>query len=129
MAGPALDDEEQEKPLDPAVENVRRKLIRFMVINLGVLFIALMAVVAAIVYRTATRETPSAEAASQVPSPAESPAAAGEIALPAGARILGQALSGNRLSLQVELASGRQAIFIYDTVERRILGRFEVVEE
>ena len=50
MAAPH-DDDEDEKPLDPAVENVRRKLVRFIVINLGILFVALMAVVLALVYR------------------------------------------------------------------------------
>ena len=53
MARPALDDE-KEKPLDPAVEKVRRKLVRFVAINLGLLFIALMAVVAALVYKSRT---------------------------------------------------------------------------
>ncbi|PDQ22485.1 fimbrial protein, partial [Mesorhizobium sanjuanii] len=36
------DVEGREKPLDPEVESVRRKLVRFMAINLGLLFLALM---------------------------------------------------------------------------------------
>jgi hypothetical protein len=51
MARPTIDDNE-EKPLDPAVEKVRRKLVRFVAINLGLLFLALMAVLAAVVYKT-----------------------------------------------------------------------------
>ena len=51
MANRVLDDENEEKPLDPAMERVRRRLVRFVGINLGLLFIALMAVVVAIVYR------------------------------------------------------------------------------
>ena len=51
MAGPALD-EENDKPLDPAVEKVRRKLVRFVAINLAILLAALMAVAAAIVYKS-----------------------------------------------------------------------------
>ena len=53
MAG-ALPDNDDEKPLDPAAERVRRKLVRFMAINLGILFLALMAVVAALVYKSMT---------------------------------------------------------------------------
>ena len=51
MALPPFDDDE-DKPLDPAVEQVRRKLVRFVAINLGLLFIALMAVVGALVYKS-----------------------------------------------------------------------------
>ena len=41
--------DEEEKPLDPNVEKVRRKLVRFMGINLGLLFLALMAVVSGVI--------------------------------------------------------------------------------
>ncbi|TIT86625.1 MAG: fimbrial protein, partial [Mesorhizobium sp.] len=44
MARP-IDEEDEEKPLDPAAEKVRRKLIRFMIVNLGLLFLALMVVI------------------------------------------------------------------------------------
>ena len=63
MAGPVDDDDEREKPLDPAVERVRGKLIRFMLVNLGLLFVALMAVAIAIVYRTGNRQAPPAAVA------------------------------------------------------------------
>src|SRR5690606_16507642 len=43
---------DEEKPLDPAAENVRRKMLRFMFINLGILFLALMAVMIALVYKS-----------------------------------------------------------------------------
>ena len=62
MAQPTFDDEE-EKPLDPAVEKVRRKLVRFVAINLGLLFVALMAVVGAIVYKSRTRRRRASPAA------------------------------------------------------------------
>ena len=126
MAHP-LDDEERDKPLDPAVERVRRKLVRFVAINLGLLFLALMAVVAAIVYRANRLETPPAAAAPELPLPAEGVVAHGEIALPEGARIIGHALSGGRLSLHAELAGGGRAIFVYDMAEGRMIGRFDIV--
>ena len=125
MARPALDDEE-EKPLDPAVENVRRKLVRFVAINLGLLFIALMAVVAALVYKSRTA-APPAEVAVEVPSPEG--VVEGQIALPAGARIVSQSLSGNRISLALELADGSRAIYLYDVSARRVVGKFAVTPE
>jgi hypothetical protein len=129
MARPALDDEE-EKPLDPAVENVRRKLVRFVAINLGLLFIALMAVVGALVYKSITApppHPPAGEAGIEVPSPEG--VVEGQIPLPPGARIVSQSLSGNRVSLSLELPGGGRAIYIYDIASRRTVGRFAVVEE
>lgn len=125
MAQP-LDDEEREKPLDPAVERVRRKLVRFVAINLGLLFLALMAVVAAIVYRANRKESPPAAPATELPVPAEGVLLEGTIALPEGARVVGHAFSGSRLSLHAVLAGGGQAIFVYDIGEARLIGRFDI---
>ena len=125
MARPALDDEE-EKPLDPAVENVRRKLVRFVAINLGLLAIALMAVVGALVYKSRTAP-PAGEPGIEVPSPGG--IVEGQIPLPSGAKIVSQSLSGDRLSLSLEMPDGGRAIYIYDVRSRQIVGRFAVVEE
>ncbi len=125
MAG-AADDEEREKPLDPAVERVRGKLIRFMLINLGLLFVALMAVVIAIVYRSGSRNDPPVAAVPELPVPAPGEILAGDIVLPEGARIASHALSGSRISLDVLLKDGGRAIFIYDTVSRSLVGRFDI---
>lgn len=118
-------DEDEEKPLDPAVEKVRRKLMRFVAINLGLLFVALMAVVAAIVYKNLGATGP-VEAVADIPVPAGT-VLEGEIAIPAGARLVSQALSGGRLSLELQLADGSSAIHLYDLAERRVVGRFAIV--
>lgn len=121
---PTIDDD-ADKPLDPAVEKVRRKLLRFAVINIGLLFVALMAVLAAIVYKTGN-DAKVAEAGMSVPSSVEDAFVSGEIVLPPGARVLSHSLSGNRLSLDSELADGNRAIFLYDLRERRLIGRLEL---
>ena len=115
MAQQALDDEIEEKPLDPAVERVRRKLVRFVAINLGLLLAALMAVVAAIVYKSG-----------QAPAPADGPAVAAEIALPAGARMIGHDFSDGKFSIDAELADGSRVIILYDVAGRKIVGRYTV---
>jgi hypothetical protein len=113
LAQTPFDDE--EKPLDPAAERVRRKLVRFMAINLGLLFTAVIVVLAAIVYRSSTQ------------GPATSGRLAeAEIALPAGARMIGHGYSDGRISLDVELADGSRAIFLYDTAAQKIVGRYTV---
>ncbi|MET0576211.1 MAG: fimbrial protein [Mesorhizobium sp.] len=119
-------DDNDDKPLDPAVEKVRKKLVRFVAINLGLLFVALMAVVGAIVYKSGRSAPETASPASVVPSPAEGAMLTGDIALPAGARLLSQSLSGNRIALDAELSDGSRAILLYDIGERRIVGHFAV---
>ncbi|MGI6854391.1 fimbrial protein [Mesorhizobium sp. 1B3] len=127
MAKPAFEDDKDEKPLDPAVERVRRKLVRFVGINLGLLFLALMAVALAIVYksRTPAAEAPRSEI-SEIQAPASGGTLQGDILLPAGAKLLSQSLSGNRISLLTELSDGSQAILLFDIAESRLIGRFPV---
>lgn len=139
-------DDTQDKPLDPAVEQVRAKLVRFMIINLGILFIALMAVVIAIVYRSSRAPQSPIVAPSELPQPAGGGAGGGDmagvnmaggnmaggetsygtIALPTGARISGHTFSGNRLNLDVTLADGSRTFLIYDIPASRVIARIDV---
>jgi hypothetical protein len=118
-------EEEEEKPLDPSVEKVRRKLVRFMGINLGLLFLALMVVIAALVYKSRTAEEPAPALAGDIQVPAGQPIE-GDIVLPVGARIVSQSISGNRVAIDAELADGSRAIFVYDIGEQRLIGRFTI---
>ena len=122
MARPQTGDDIDDKPLDPAVEKVRRKLVRFVAINLGLLFVAVMVVVGAVVYKTATAEPPVRSGGDMSPEGVIE----AEIDLPAGAAIVSHAISGNRLSIDAELADGSRTIFIYDLAERRVVGRLAV---
>ena len=121
----ALADEDEEKPLDPGVESVRKKLVRFMAINLGLLFLALMVVIAALVYKARNAPPANPPLASDIPVPAGEPLT-GDIVLPVGAKIASQSLSGNRISIDAELADGSRTVFVYDIAERRIVGRFAI---
>ena len=47
-----------EKPLDPAMERVRRRLARLMVVSIGVMLVGLMAVLAAVVYKSSDSGSP-----------------------------------------------------------------------
>lgn len=123
------DDDEQDKPLDPAVERVRQRLVRFIAINLGILFIALMAVVIALVYRATRVSPPAGDAVAEMPGAAVSVLSEGSIALPDGARVIGQSLSGNRISLHIEFGDGRSAIHLYDLTSGRTVGRYAISGE
>jgi len=124
MASPIVE-EDQEKPLDAEAEKVRKKLVRFMGINLGLLFVALMVVIGAVVYKAHNAPPASAPLASDIQAPAGEPIN-GDIVLPVGAKVVSQSLSGNRVSIDAELADGSRAIFVYDIAERRLIGRFAI---
>jgi hypothetical protein len=118
-----------DEPLDPAVEKVRAKLMRFVVINLGILFLALMAVVGALVYRAVSTEPFAEEALSTgLPLPPEGSTITGQIALPTGTNVLSQSLAGGRLTLLIETAGARE-IVVYDIGSARIIARFALVDE
>jgi hypothetical protein len=124
MARP-LADEDDEKPLDPEVEKVRKKLVRFVAINLGLLFLALMVVIGALVYKARNAPPANPPLAGDIQVPAGEPVS-GNIVLPVGAKVISQSLSGNRVSIDTELADGSRAIFVYDITERRIIGRLSI---
>ncbi|TPO02335.1 fimbrial protein [Mesorhizobium sp. B1-1-5] len=124
MARP-IAEEDEEKPLDPAAENVRRKLVRFMIVNLGLLFLALMVVIGALVYKARNAPVAGPAPAGDAQAPAGAPLS-GDIVLPVGAKVISHSLSGNRLSIDAELADGGRSIFVYDIAERRIIGQFAV---
>ncbi|TJV13262.1 fimbrial protein [Mesorhizobium sp.] len=124
MASPTAE-EDQEKPLDPEVEKVRRKLVRFVGINLGLLFLALMVVIGALVYKARNAPATSPPLAGDIQTPAGE-LASGDILLPVGAKVVSQSLSGNHVSIDAELTDGGRAIFIYDIAERRLIGRFAI---
>lgn len=109
--------DDEDKPLDPAVERVRRKMMRLMAVSIGIMMIGLMAVLVAIVYKIPARD--------------EAPARPDDyfetvIQAPAGARIASQSLSGDRLALLVEHADGRRTIILFDTAARKVTGRIEI---
>ena len=52
-----------------------------------------------------------------------------EVPVPPGARIISHSLSGNRISLDLELPGGGRTILVYDLAERRVIARLAVVPE
>jgi hypothetical protein len=119
--------EDDNKPLDPAMEKVRRKMIRLLGVSIGVMMAGLMAVLFAIVYKmNGAGKAPSAIAST--PSTGAI-AGAGEIVLPAGAYMNSHSLSGDRLSLDVTLKGGAREIQIFDMTRRQIVARFAVVSK
>lgn len=130
MANTNLDDEVEEAPLDPAMERVRRKMIRLLAVSIGIMVIGLMAVLTAVVYKVMQRDdAPAEQPRSDIPGQLPpSTVLEGVITLEKGDRVVSQSLGGNRLSLDVIRSNGSREILIHDYVEGRIIARVKLVE-
>lgn len=119
------DDELEEKPLDPAMENVRRKMVRLQLVSAGVMLIMLMAVLGTIVYKlTRTEAGPeTAQAAVSVPADAPVNAIAG---LPAGFKVNDVALSGSQLLFYGSLPGAEPRAIVFDIRAGRIVADITV---
>ncbi|OOG72617.1 hypothetical protein [Sinorhizobium sp. A49] len=124
MTATAPDDQE-DKPLDPAMENVRRKMVRLQLVSAGVMLVMLMAVLGTIVYKlTRTDEkAPAQSAAIAVPSEAPVNAVA---ALPAGFTVTNVALSGSQVLFYGNLPGAEPRAIVFDITAGRIVADITV---
>lgn len=143
----------QEPPLDPAMERVRRKMIRLLVISIGIMVIGLIAVLSAVVYKinqtpdtaeseTAQSDIPGQSLGANIPgqsaktdaqsqnaankSVEQLPMVESQLELAPGTRLLSQSLSGNLVSLETLLPDGGTEIMIYDYRQSRFVGRMRL---
>jgi hypothetical protein len=116
-------DDEEDKPLDPAMEKVRRKMIRLLVVSIGIMMAGVMALLFAIVYKMNNRAAAPAPA-SAVSVPQGTNEITGTIALPEGAQINGQSLSGNQILLNVTLSDGKREMIVFDMSQGRSVARY-----
>lgn len=126
MTNPNFADED-EKPLDPAMEKLRRKMVRLLVISSSVIIVGLMAVVFSIVYKinnSPAKPQPTATAPVAVPDVV--PAAQQSITLPEGFVLESSSISGNRILLFGADPEGRQRIFVYDIGTGKQVTEIEV---
>ena len=126
MTNPNFADED-EKPLDPAMEKLRRKMVRLLVISSSVIIVGLMAVVFSIVYKINN----GPRTARPTPTPASIteeavPAARQSITLPAGFVLESSSISGNRILLFGADPEGRQRIFVHDIGTGKQVTEIEV---
>jgi hypothetical protein len=114
--------EEAEKPLDPAMEKVRRKMIRLLMISIGVMMAGLMAVLFAIVYKM--NDKPAVTAASGATIPVGVDEISGTIALPQGAQINSNSISGTQILMDLTLLDGKRELMVFDVAQNRVVARY-----
>lgn len=91
--------------------------MRFAVVNLLILFVALAAVVGALIWRTGRSDRAGTSPGALVEAP---------LALPAGAQVLSHAVGEAEVSLLARLPDGRDALFVFSRANGALVGRYPV---
>lgn len=121
---------DEEQPLDPVMERVRVKMVRLLGISIGLMLIALLTVLGAVIYKInqpekdniAENQTNSSQAGHYSAAPILEAIA---VDLPDGAKISSSNLSGNRMSVNFELQDGSHQLWIVDLQTGEVISRIE----
>lgn len=121
---------DEEQPLDPVMERVRVKMVRLLGISIGLMLIALLTVLGAVIYKInqpekdniAENQTNSSQSGHYSAAPILEAIA---VDLPDGAKISSSNLSGNRMSVNFELQDGSHQLWIVDLQTGEVISRIE----
>jgi hypothetical protein len=120
MTNPNFADDD-EKPLDPAVEKIRRKMVRLLVISSSVIVLGLMAVLGSIVYK-ANKNSAAAQAMLT-----SGPVAPNQtVTLPKGFVLESSTIDGNRIWF-MGTADGKHLMIAHDISTGKTMTEITVV--
>ena len=112
--------EQDDQPLDPAMEKVRRKMIRLQIVSGAVMFISLMAVFGAVVYK-AVGPSKTATTATTNAVPSDAPVAA-TASLPQGFTIENVSFASGDMLFYGRLANGTRKALIFNVQAGRFVA-------
>lgn len=116
------DDEQEDKPLDPAMESVRRKMVKLQLVSGGIMMLMFMAVLAAIVYKVTRPDgTEKPVASSGLAIPADQPLNL-TASLPTGFTVDSTDLSNNQILFYGTMADGTRKALVFDLSVGRIIA-------
>ena len=120
----SIHDNDDEQPLDPALERVQARLRRLMVIAGLTLGVGIFAVFAAILYRIVTLDASSTGEAS-IPAAISATLKRSGLGLPADARLLTATADGGRIVLTYIHGAG-ETVVVIDADTLAVTGRVEL---
>lgn len=123
-------DHEEDKPLDPEMEKVRRKMVRLLAVSLGIMFLGVMAVLVGVVYKVMENEeeVPVRTAADTLAVPAGGPLNV-TAALPSGFRVDDVSLDGSKILFYGRMPDGGPAAYIFDIVTEKLAARVRITDQ
>lgn len=120
---------QEDEPLDPVMENVRRKMVRLQLVSGGIMFVSLMAVLIAVVYKVRSQPAPAPAAISASAGfavPADQPLSA-TVHLPPGFAVQSVSQSGSQILFYGTLNAVRK-VMIFDLSVGRVVADVTVAE-
>ncbi len=115
------DETEAEKPIDPVMEKVRRKMVRLQLVSASVMFVSLMAVLGAVVYKATKSDTRETTPVASLAVPSDAPVTA-TASLPVGFEISDVALSGSQVLFYGTTVEGQKKAYIFDVAVGRTVA-------
>ena len=106
------EDDLDEKPLDPEMEKVRRKMVRLLAVSIGIMFVGVFAVLAAIVWQLGEATTSSLTR--------------GDLIVPDGFAVLESDLTADAIMLRGTDGNGAQRALIFDRASGTLTGDFAI---
>ncbi len=114
---------EDDEPLDPVLENIRRKMQRLMLISFGIMGFGLMALIAVIVYKLSVSKPQKDEvtAAQNVGILVQS-----AIKLPSGANIVDTQLNDNHILITIRQNNGDHALWTINATTGQVISQIQL---
>ncbi|TPW30900.1 hypothetical protein FJU08_09535 [Martelella alba] len=118
-------DAEDEKPLDPALDIVRRKMLRLQIISAVIMIVSLFAVFGAIIYKISSRADDTAPAGHALAVPSGAPLEF-VAPLPDGFKVEQVSYGDGSVTFFGTRADGRQAVYIFDLTTGRMAATVSI---
>jgi hypothetical protein len=118
-------DDQEDKPLDPVMEKVRRKMVRLQLVSAGIMLVMFMAVLGAIVYKV-TRPDPRGAASTTAAGIPVGDKITAVASLPKGFQMRSVSLSGGQLLFYGAMVGGDDLAVVYDIATGRIVAQISV---
>ena len=112
--------QEEEEPLDPAVEAVRVKMVRLLAVSGGIMVLGLMAVLFSIVYKINQNDDTQPVATTANPE--------NVLSVPKGAQVVAATQSDGRLTLTLQFSDGSTRVQIH-TLNGTMIAGYTVREQ
>jgi len=113
----------EEQPLDPVLERVRRKMMRLMVISIGIMMVGLLAVLFAIIYKF---NNPDRSETAQAEAENKGSVTQTNLELPANARVVSTSVDSNRMVLEIAEDGKPAGYIIVDTGTGNVVSRISL---
>lgn len=122
---------EDDEPLDPVMERVRVKMVRLLGISIGLMLLALITVLGAVVYKI-TQDSDNAEAEAVSPEQPAVVTTAGplleaiDLDLPVGASVISSQINVNRMMFDLRLNDGSRQFWVLDLQSGQVISKVVV---